>query len=1097
MGGLNRFDRSTNRFTYYTHDPDNPTSICSNFVRCIREDADGYLWIGTSGDGGLNRFDPKSGQFTRYLFDPQKPNGLADNVVLDVKEDHARRLWIGMWDGGLDLYDRASNRFIHHLKNRDNPAAISSNRVYCIMEDKKNRLWIGTNAGINLFNPEKNTFLNYREKDGLCNDVVIGILEDLDGNLWLSTSKGISRFNPGTLTFRNYYVPDGLQGEEFNIGSYYISQKEELFFGGMNGFNSFFPDLIYDNPFLPQVGIVGFYTFEHVSPIGTAQPNLLITDLHYETNTIKLSYKERMFSIEFAAFHYADPDRNQYQFILQGYNKRWIKNGNRNFATFTRMEPGSYTFRVKASNNDGIWNEKDASLNIVVLPPFWQQWWFIAFSFLLLFSMVYWVSRLRVRHMHKREEELENIIAQRTHQLVQANNELEKLSIAARETDNAVIIMDAEGNLEWVNDGFKRIYGATLETMISHRGPNLLKASFNPDIHNIFKTCSETKKSIIYDVEMVRVLGEKKWLQSTLTPVLDPGKNIKKMVVIDSDITRLKRSEEELIKKSRELEKAREIAIHEQEVAEIANRSKGEFLARMSHEIRTPMNGVIGFAEMLLNTDLTDEQADYARTINQSAEILITLLNDILDFSKIDAGELALDPIDFDPEITIFDICELILPKIAGKNIEVLCRIGDNIPAYVKADPGRFRQVVMNLMGNAAKFTEQGEIEVSLDMIEEDDENKRLKLLVKVRDTGIGIPEDKQKSIFDVFQQADGSITRMYGGTGLGLAICRQISKLMGGDVWVDSQPRTGSTFYFSAWVDVSSKIPEPEPRHEWIAGKKIIIMDDNSNNLDILGRLLAQAQIRVVPLLTSQCEDIVSHIRSSFEQNDPFDICIIDTHLPGHPGFETAQKIRELPPPMSNIPLLAVSSLFKGYPSKCFESLFNGFLPKPIRRKKLLKMLTRLLREKVDGEPKEGQPKKEIITQHSIIEDSKHSVRILLVEDNPINQKLSQFILNKAGYQLTTAENGQEAVDLYTSYPDRFDLVFMDIQMPVMDGNTAARVIRSKGFTDIPIIAMTAGTMKGDREKCLEAGMNDYISKPIKREKVFEMVKKWYFDKT
>lgn len=534
-----------------------------------------------------------------------------------------------------------------------------------------------------------------------------------------------------------------------------------------------------------------------------------------------------------------------------------------------------------------------------------------------------------------------------------------------------------------------------------------------------------------------------------------------------------------------ELKIAKETAEREREIADAANQSKSEFLARMSHEIRTPMNGVIGFSEMLMDTELTEDQLDYARTITRSGEALLSILNDILDFSKIEAGELSFDPIDFDPEMTAFDVCHLILPRVGDKEIEVICRVGDDVPGYIKTDPGRFRQVLINLMGNAAKFTEMGEIELAL--VVEKDEPSRLLLHITVRDTGIGIPADKLESIFNVFQQADGSTTRKYGGTGLGLAICRQIAKLMGGNVWAESAESHGSTFHFTCWVDKSDKKHQRDVKYDLLTNKRALILDDNKNNRDFLAHALKREGMAVTSLGDPRM--VIPALIEKYHESQPFDICILDIQMPGTSGFDLAEQIRRQPDSIGKLPLLAFTSSTLSRSKKYKDSGFDGFLPKPVRRRKLIQVVARLLGLEIKDTEAE---KSEIITRYSIEEEAKHMVHILLAEDNELNLKLAKYMLNKAGYQLSVAKNGKEAVDTYSANPSQYDIILMDIQMPLMDGRQATRELRRKGFAEVPIIAMTAESMDGDRERCLEAGMNDYISKPIKREIVFEVVKKW-----
>lgn len=801
-GGLDRFDPALGRFTHYKVNASRPLYLEQNKIQYIYEDHSGVLWIGTY-DGGLNRLHRESGQFSSHQHVPQNPNSLSHNSVTCILEDRSGNLWISTKGGGLNLFHPGTNQFTRYQHIPQNLHSLSHNEIWYIHEDRSGRFWIGTRGGgLNLFDRETGRFRAFREKDGLPNDNIYAILEDQSGNLWLSTINGLSRFNPQTLTFKNFYREDGLQSNEFNAKCCFQNQQGEMFFGGVKGFNTFFPGLIKDNPYKPPVVITNFFLFNQPVPLQRENTGSPLQKSILETKALTLSYKDSLFSFEFSAMHYANPKRNQYAYKMEGWDKDWISTDwKMRRATYTNLPAGNYVFRVKASNNDGVWNEEGTSINLKILPPPWKTWWAYTLYILALVGLVAWFVWSQRRKVSR-----ERAINQRLRQV---------------------------------------------------------------------------------------------------------------------------------------------------------DRLKDEFLSNTSHELRTPLHGIIGIAESLINGAtgcLPEKTLSNLQMVVHSSKRLNNLVNDILDYSKLKEKDLELQMKAVDIK-TLTEVVLMISRTLAAsKPLQLINNISSEVP-LVYGDENRLQQIMHNLIGNAIKFTESGTISVSAVKMKE-----QPMVMVKVTDTGIGIPEDKLQVIFQSFEQVDASTARTYGGTGLGLSITRQLVELHGGFIGVESEVGKGSTFWFTlkAWrqeFQVDSQLassdtqpleliplePSAGPEEDTPVVKtgqdeekyRILAVDDEIINLQVLTNHLSLHGYSVIKALNGQ--EALEIIQNPDEKTD---MVLLDVMMPRLSGYEVCRRIRQLYSP-SELPIIMLTA--KTQVENVVEGLDSGandYITKPFSSEELLERI-------------------------------------------------------------------------------------------------------------------------------------------------------------
>lgn len=803
-GGIACFDKERGEvIKRYQPDFEDTTSFLSHSPTAFAEDSQGTLWITGRDDGiggGLFKYNSEDDNFQRFHHDLDDSLSLSSNLAISIYIDIFDTIWVGT-HRGVNKFNRKTETFARYDHDQADRNSLSHNTVFAVTGDTLGNLWMGTPAGLNKFDRETESFTRYTERDGLANNHVYGVVLDKNGHIWASTNNGISRLDPTTEEFKNYDVNDGLQSNEFNQHAYYISQDGEIFFGGINGFNAFYPDSLKDNPNIPDIVITSLKIDDQEIAKNISE--------NFENKEIHLSYKQDLISFDFVALDYIDPSQHQYAYMLEGFDKDWrYTDANRRFASYTNLDAGNYVFRVKGSNCDGIWNEAGVSVNIAVSPAPWETWWAYIIYILIIGGSVFGYIRYK-NIQHEKELEQERMVSEK---------------------------------LQQANEALKR-----------------------------------------------------------------------------------------------------------------ADKMKDEFLANTSHELRTPLNGIIGIAESLIDgatEKLNEETQKNLSMIISSGRRLTHLVNEILDFSKLKSKEITLQKKIVDMKQITEIILTLSQPLLAGKDIELKDEISQEI-LPVEGDENRLQQILHNLIGNAIKFTESGYVAVYNSEIDGMTE-------IIVEDTGIGIPEDKYDTIFQSFEQVDSSSKRMYGGTGLGLAVTKKLVELHGGNIWLESEVGKGTKFHFTLPKGEAEKMESiafyhPETEEESIISGiqdeeasleieseeiygvpekfTILVVDDDPVNVKVLENHLSLQNYEVIQAFNGfQALD-------AMETHD-IDLVLLDIMMPKMSGYDVCQKIRETYP-ITQLPVIILTA--KNQATDLVTSLqlgANDYLTKPFSKTELFARL-------------------------------------------------------------------------------------------------------------------------------------------------------------
>ncbi|MES2148499.1 MAG: response regulator [Pseudomonadota bacterium] len=1045
----------------------------------------GALWLGTF--DGLLQYDPASGALRNFGQGAGAAGGLSDNRIQAVLAD-GDKLWVGTRNG-LNLLDPASGAVEQISANPADPQALADPVITSLALDGQGRLWVASQGGgIGILTGRDKAgvprFRRLGVADGLPSTAVSTLKLDHQGRIWASTSDaGIAVIDPHSLRARALGRAEGLAFPTFYVGAIALTPEHDLLFGGTGGVAIVRPSLLGEWRFAAPLAITAVRLGARaLAPAQLAGPDGLV-----------LAPDVKQFEVELAVLDFSAPQRNRYAYRLDGYDQGWTEtDAQRRVVSYSNLGPGRYNLRLRGANRDGAWGSGELTLAVRVLPAWHQTWWAMLGALLALAGAAYGTVRWRVRHLQRNRDVLQALVYSRTEHLEKLNaivrtiNEqpdfdallhaILRESTFIRGIDAAYALVREQDSGELaLRASWVRVGGAPQALRLSlEQAEQLYVEPAVPVAADIFVTRGAGMREVGAGARLaVRMrIGEQ--VEGFLV-----FENRQQALAFDADdlalLVALKEPFVSAFQKAsslRQIEQARANA-------EAATRAKSDFLANISHEIRTPMNAILGFAGLGTHLDLPHQPLDYFRKIGRAGNSLLAIVNDVLDFSKIESGKLELEVVPFDLSETLNQIADLFAWRAAEKELELVIWAAPELPVALLGDQLRLSQVLVNLLGNALKFTSHGHIElrVTADPAGPALEPDQLRLRFTVDDSGVGISADQRARLFQAFAQADASTTRLYGGTGLGLAISQQLVRKMGSLIEVDSTLGSGSRFSFSVVLrTVRAAGLQGLRAGQGAVGKHVLVVDDSLPTREML-----EQQLRSFGF---EARAVGSGAGALLElQVAHYDVVLMDWHMPGMDGIETARRIKaELT--LTELPAIIMVTAFAREHIKQAAGLagIDAFLVKPVTPAHLLESVLASLGFA------SGAPAATAASFPSAAAMAIAGARVLVVDDNAINQQVAAEILQRAGVHVELAGNGLDALRMVDQ--SAFDAVLMDIQMPDMDGYQATARIRERDqHAALPVIAMTAHAIAGYRENCLAMGMNDYVTKPVDPETLYAVL--------